>query len=215
MVSKDFKEVLKTHTFEYGDHEIEVEISVQYLEKSLQEVRQCLNYTLKEYENWRAGMGESKFERHQKDIPNLSGYHRVVTVEASRDEVEVEHTNNVVLDYELVRLYGHRTAPPLKVALHCFFKALTTDRSYSELVEKEEKKQVPGVTIQVREASQTVFEELDEMYQYTQGQVETDIELALKSLETSTSWTEIDDELEKLFNQLSAESHREVVETES
>lgn len=64
--------------------------------------------------------------------------------------------------------------------------------------------EVPPLREQLGQTARAVFEQLDELYQYTTTDVSIDVDVATHELQAETSWVEVEDETDQLAAEIDA-----------
>lgn len=115
------------------------------------------------------------------------GLHRLVKVKAQKGgKTEVKSSTIVSLE--------HEHSPRLRDKL----SALVSDHSADELCRRREGPEVPSLEAQLETTVRDVFEELDEIYEFTSVECSLSIEASIERVKHDVSWVEIDDELDRL-----------------
>lgn len=119
-------------------------------------------------------------------------YYRKVVVSAVHDGVaEVTQMNRVQLNPEESYTLG-----PLEELLVFFGGQERED------VKRKATRPLKPLEDQIEEAAQSVFEGLDEVYEYTMDDYEIDVEVGVERIRHEISWTDVDDELERVVGEL-------------
>lgn len=117
-------------------------------------------------------------------------YYRYVTVEAIHPDGGTEVSNT-----ERVRL-SDACSPRKAITLPVI----------GELTIREQ--QIPPTTAeQIERTTRPVFEELDEIYQFTDKEIEVDVEVGVETVEHDISWVEVEDEMERLSREIDEIAH--------
>ena len=126
-----------------------------------------------------------------------SGVHRKVTAEAvfsddDEEAVEVEHENLVYLEAE--------PCPSLlDILITQFTEESATDRWLSQ-----NGPLIPSIETQVEDAVRPVFNELDDIYEFTTVEYEIDVEASVHRVKHDVSWVNIEDEVDRLCAEVDA-----------
>jgi len=128
------------------------------------------------------------------DPANANGYgeryHRYVEVTALRDsEADVQNRTIVSLEEE-----NH-------LDLIDYLAIWVGDATKAGRMAKKEPA-VPPLEDQIEQAVRPVFEELDELYEYTMADYEIDVEVGVGKVNHEMSWVEVEDEIDRITAEL-------------